>query len=59
MPMHDFCILPVHAGLLALGGIIAYNHKKSEVLINRGWAVSCVFGSDLLLSKPLCRTCDL
>lgn len=31
MPMHDFCILPVHASLLALGGIIAYNHKQSKV----------------------------
>lgn len=33
MPMHDFCILPVHAGMLALGGIIAYNHKGSKVRV--------------------------
>jgi len=30
MPIHDFCVLPVHAGLLAIGGIVAYEHKDSK-----------------------------
>lgn len=29
--MHDFCVLPVHSSLLALGGIIAYTYKDSKV----------------------------
>jgi hypothetical protein len=29
--VHDFCVLPMNAALLALGGVIAYREKGSEV----------------------------
>lgn len=48
--MHDFCILPVHSALLAVGGVIAYTHKDSKASLYGGLGTAAVLAACTHLS---------